>query len=377
VLIYSNRFTLQTASEMGFFREDSNKKALDEIRRLMLRSNPRLSEVPREKLPQEVKVLVKILGAIRDILSRQDTEIEEIFIKDLPEQIARLLLSYQNSLETQTQLDQENDELRSCLRLEKRIEDFEIISSERRKDLEQKAQRLDEALTTVEELKTQHQEHAAELKARQERMLEEHREEISNLIGSHRSEMEQLMFKHMSESQKAEAESSAKISQLDSTIMENKKKYKKTLDKVQHQKEKREEELVKEKQAATAELKQINATLQNRLLEREGYKGLTDLELRDGKELKGQNQVQGYTPFANRVEALAGIDWKSNRSFWPETALLKLNKTNEKRLKRRILGDLIWNLLFQHIFCSPFRVFGEEGQDLEANWLVKRERGML
>jgi hypothetical protein len=241
------------------------------------------------------------------------------------------------------------------------------------------AQMVKKRESEAERIQAEHDEEVEQLKS----TISEYKTKWEEVEHHHQQEINQLREKHEVEIIELRKDHSVELGRLEAAREIQKKKFKEELQQMEMKQEQREEEFVKEKSAIgrifeekTAEIRQANATLQNRLLERDGYKGLTDTELRDGKDVKGQAPVQGFVPFANRVETLAGVDWKNNRKAWPNGALLVLNK-NEKRLKRRILGDLIWNLLFQHIFCSPFRVLGEEGKILENDWLIKREVGRL
>jgi hypothetical protein len=74
-----------------------------------------------------------------------------------------------------------------------------------------------------------------------------------------------------------------------------------------------------------------------------------------------------FVGLAEEVDTLSRLDWKTNPSGWPEPVLLRLS-SNQKTLKRQILKDTIWVILHEFVFCSPFRVFGNEGRALESKW---------
>jgi hypothetical protein len=74
-----------------------------------------------------------------------------------------------------------------------------------------------------------------------------------------------------------------------------------------------------------------------------------------------------FVGLAEEVDTLSRLDWKVNPSGWPEPVLLRLSR-NQKTLKRQILKDTIWVILHDLVFCSPFRVFGDEGRALESKW---------
>jgi hypothetical protein len=41
---------------------------------------------------------------------------------------------------------------------------------------------------------------------------------------------------------------------------------------------------------------------------------------------------------------------------------------HQQSFKKQVLQDMIWGILQQYIFASPFRPFGEEGRKLETAW---------
>lgn len=71
-----------------------------------------------------------------------------------------------------------------------------------------------------------------------------------------------------------------------------------------------------------------------------------------------------FLGLAQEVDMLARLEWKTDQTGYPLEVLHSLFSTL-KILKRQLLQDNIWILLNQHIFCSPFRVLGEEGGILQ------------
>ncbi|KAK4552631.1 hypothetical protein LTR86_010275 [Recurvomyces mirabilis] len=61
--------------------------------------------------------------------------------------------------------------------------------------------------------------------------------------------------------------------------------------------------------------------------------------------------------------------WDPAREIWPDHVLQRLCGLDEMRMLRKsIVRDLVWCLLFQFVFAHPFRMFGEEGNKLQASW---------
>ncbi|CZR64188.1 uncharacterized protein PAC_14085 [Phialocephala subalpina] len=82
------------------------------------------------------------------------------------------------------------------------------------------------------------------------------------------------------------------------------------------------------------------------------------------EELKDVEIKAKYQELKDAVEKLARLDWRSDQA----QPLRRLFPAQSDTLMRQILQDSIWVVLHKHIFCSPFRILGEEGQRLETQW---------
>lgn len=69
------------------------------------------------------------------------------------------------------------------------------------------------------------------------------------------------------------------------------------------------------------------------------------------------------------IDDLSSTAWKPEQEGM-ERVLKSMGsgQHSERALKKAIVQDVIWSTLFRWIFCSPFRMFGEEGKKLEAEW---------
>jgi hypothetical protein len=105
---------------------------------------------------------------------------------------------------------------------------------------------------------------------------------------------------------------------------------------------------------------QLQKSIQSRnraLITRDNFSPMTD------EELKSM-----FSDLVREVDVLARLKWTFNRSPWTDELQAQISDT-PKRLQKHILQDTIWNALFENIFCSPFRVFGDEGRVLESGWI--------
>jgi len=114
--------------------------------------------------------------------------------------------------------------------------------------------------------------------------------------------------------------------------------------------------LEKERFEQQSDLRKDVEYLNGELLARDPYTPLTD------HELKSPFQALGV-----EIDALSRVKWKPDQKEWPNDLLGKLSD-NQRKLKKQLVQDTVWTILFERIFCSPFRLFGEEGQSLELQW---------
>jgi hypothetical protein len=81
------------------------------------------------------------------------------------------------------------------------------------------------------------------------------------------------------------------------------------------------------------------------------------------------DQVLGekFEALASDVEQLSIKQWRTDQPLFADHVLRQITP-NPDLMRRDILQDSIWWLLMDHIFCSPFRMFGKQGLTLEQQW---------
>lgn len=123
------------------------------------------------------------------------------------------------------------------------------------------------------------------------------------------------------------------------------------------------------------DVRELNATLLRR--DDEVYTGMVfttpDLPHSPDEEIRHQfGQIQQL------VDELGRTEWKQDRTVWKDELIQGLDQKGGQRLLRKaILQDIIWTILFQAVFCSPFRMFGEEGIKLDQEWNEGCGRGTV
>ena len=106
-------------------------------------------------------------------------------------------------------------------------------------------------------------------------------------------------------------------------------------------------------------------TLKRALIKRSHFKTMSDREL----SLRFQD-------LATEIDDVSRVRWDNTReSTWPfpDEVLRKLE--NERRSKQHVIQNTIWVILYERIFCTPFRVLGTEGELIEQDWIEKYGQG--
>lgn len=84
-----------------------------------------------------------------------------------------------------------------------------------------------------------------------------------------------------------------------------------------------------------------------------------------------------FEQVAELVSSLVELEWKNPRSLWTDDLLARLDPgCGQRKLKQNVLRNIIWEALEEHIFESPFRLFGDEGRTLETQWSERYGAGM-
>ncbi|KAH0555814.1 hypothetical protein GP486_006239 [Trichoglossum hirsutum] len=112
------------------------------------------------------------------------------------------------------------------------------------------------------------------------------------------------------------------------------------------------------------EIKSLRESIENlkgALLRRDSFKGMSGHEL-----------THRFQDLASDVDDLARVQWDNKlEPTWPFPNKLLRNSENERRSKQHIVQNTFWVILYEKIFCTPFRVLGNEGKSLEREWIEK------
>jgi hypothetical protein len=129
-----------------------------------------------------------------------------------------------------------------------------------------------------------------------------------------------------------------------------------------HQEElrKQEEVLIKRYEAKEKEYETVIEDFKSSSARREHFKGMTD----------SQAAAQ-YKRLANSIDEFSRIEWERNKEHtWPipDQHMSRLAR-NTRKLKQHIIQNTLWLILYDHVFQSPFRILGIDGEQDDKEWI--------
>ncbi|KAG4439729.1 hypothetical protein IFR05_004807 [Cadophora sp. M221] len=117
----------------------------------------------------------------------------------------------------------------------------------------------------------------------------------------------------------------------------------------------------KEKVSLTRGLQESVEVLKGALVRRDHFKAMSDHEL-----------SYRFQEISSEVDDIARIHWDQRQvSTWPFTDQSFRHSENERRMKQYLIQNTLWVILYERVFCTPFRILGEEGKALEREWLQR------
>jgi hypothetical protein len=208
-----------------------------------------------------------------------------------------------------------------------------------------------------------------DLEAEREKANEDRAIEVSKL----ENEKEHLKANHEDELAHVKAELRGEINRLNAVISQREREHNYKLEQVKHDHQEKINEMQMEFTIEKSQLQTDHADQQGRLkkdiealngalVKREHFKPLSD------NDLKMQ-----FSDLATDIDHVARLGWKYNQTDWTDE-LLSQSK-NPRKVKKNIMLEFLWTVLYENIFCSPFRVVGDEGRSLETEWNVAFGRG--
>ena len=96
------------------------------------------------------------------------------------------------------------------------------------------------------------------------------------------------------------------------------------------------------------------------------------------KAMSYRDLALGFQDLVSEIDDLSRVRWDNKREAdWPFPDRVLCKSENARRSKQHIVQNTIWVILYERIFCTPFRVFGAEGKLMERDWIEKYGQGEL
>jgi hypothetical protein len=85
-----------------------------------------------------------------------------------------------------------------------------------------------------------------------------------------------------------------------------------------------------------------------------------------------------FQDIGSEVDEFARVQWDMRyESTWPFPEKSLRMSENIRRTKQYIIQNTLWVILYEKIFCTPFRVLGDEGKSLEEQWIGEFGQGKV
>jgi hypothetical protein len=124
-------------------------------------------------------------------------------------------------------------------------------------------------------------------------------------------------------------------------------------------------DLLEDKANAIRQLTADNERLLRFSIKKEVFKAMTDTDLEER-----------FGAIRREVDGLARVDWNELRkSNWPVPERAIQQAKIPRVAKQHLIQNTLWAILYDRVFCTPFRVLGSEGRALDQDWAQEFGQG--
>lgn len=207
----------------------------------------------------------------------------------------------------------------------------------------------------------------AEYKRRIQSLKRDHDEAMSRLenengrqidwqASQHRQEMSKITYDHAAVVQRDNDAFQIRINNMEVKFAEDlAKDAEDHLMKVQKLEEAHEQVIIK--------LRQDMSAMSELIFARDKFTPISDRDL-----------AKRFEALVGDVRQLSMREWSADQPLFSDVDLKRVTP-NPHLMRRDILQDNIWWVLCDHIFASPFRMFGEKGLSFESQWTEAYDAG--
>jgi hypothetical protein len=187
-----------------------------------------------------------------------------------------------------------------------------------------------------------------------------HRDDAAHLKSTLMAEIQEQKDRYELELQEVTTEAAKQQSDLESQMAQQKQSYENEITslRIEHAQaiHKMEQDHAEDLVNATRESKQKITALNAMLFARADFTPVPDRLLKEK-----------FLSLRHDVQYLARQSWRPDQSFWTTAVLMEIT-SNPDKVREQLLRDEIWWILNDHVFASPFRMFGDEARSLESQW---------
>src|SRR5436190_2230722 len=253
----------------------------------------------------------------------------------------------------------------------------QAITTEMLKDFESRREAYETQLSNMRN-QNEHDKQAITGKMRKdfESRREAYETQLSNMRSQNEHDTQQMMTEH-------QATRAKMYKDFEMQLWSMERKHTQEMDrktgemckmKNRHEAEKKEMKELHDAEKAALEIKwkQENKCLRNdvealkgALVKRDRFKGMSDHEI-----------AVLFQNLASDIDCIARVQWDNRQeSSWPFPDRMLSNSENKRRTKQHIIQNTMWVILYERIFCTPFRMLGNRGKLLELDWIAKYGQG--
>ena len=265
----------------------------------------------------------------------------------------------------------------------KHNENLTLVETEWQAKVDEQAAKVQQSETKRRTLITNHDDNVRELKEGHLTTVNGLRDEKESLSRGHNQKIKSLEATHASEKATLVSNHEASQKTLKGEHLQNVEVMEKKMQALAESLLEKEQQHTRDKQALvdkhrnnTKALRESIRELNDALLTQDATTGAIfmapNLPQMPDEQIRDQmTRIQQF------VEELSDLSWRSDRTIWTDGMIRNLKSRFEPRpFKKSILQNMIWTLLFRLVFCSPFRMFGDEGRKLEQEWNKECGKGI-
>jgi hypothetical protein len=219
----------------------------------------------------------------------------------------------------------------------------------------------------VAAVKAEHEKHISNAQPEFDRRWNEREEQLNQQMAAEREKYDESVAEHEMQISHLKTTAEEEQQRLHDQVQNEQKKLQEEQTRRANELKKQEAHLTQKHTHETLQLRTVNEELKQGLFQREHFKGLRDRDL-----------TSKFRIIMGQVQDFANLEWDSRWALdWPcsEHQLLEIHRDNTRKLKKQIVQNTLWVLLYNHIFASPFRILGAEGRDLDSDWILIHTSG--